>query len=73
MRINQNNDVVYYTSEEFLLYKTTADKRTIHFFIQQTELLTGTDFFNYCTASTFKRVLRNHQISSIFKTRVKAA
>ena len=32
----------YYTSEEFFLYKITVDKRTIHHFSRQNELLTGT-------------------------------
>ena len=32
----------YYTSEEFFLYKITVDKRTIHHFCWQNELLTGT-------------------------------
>ena len=32
----------YYTSEEFFLYKFTVDKRTIHHFSRQNELLTGT-------------------------------
>ena len=31
----------YYTSEEFILYKTTADKWTIHHFTPRNELLTG--------------------------------
>ena len=31
----------YYTSEEFILYKTTADKWTIHHFSRRNELLTG--------------------------------
>ena len=34
--------VYYYTSEEFFLYKITVDKRTIHHFSRQNELLTGT-------------------------------
>ena len=37
-----DNKVVYYTSEEFFLYKITVDKRTIHHFSRQNELLTGT-------------------------------
>ena len=32
----------YYTSEELFLYKITVDKRTIHHFSRQNELLTGT-------------------------------
>ena len=32
---------IYYTSEEFFLYKITVDKRTIHPFTRQNELLTG--------------------------------
>ena len=34
--------IIYYTSEEFFLYKITVDKRTIHHFSWQNELLTGT-------------------------------
>ena len=37
-----DNDYYYYTSEEFFLYKITVDKRTIHHFSRQNELLTGT-------------------------------
>ena len=33
---------IYYTSEEFFLYKMTVDKQTIHHFSRQNELLTGT-------------------------------
>ena len=33
--------IYYYTSEEFLLYKITVDKLTIHHFTRQNELLTG--------------------------------
>ena len=33
---------IYYTSEEFFLYKIAVDKRTIHHFSRQNELLTGT-------------------------------
>ena len=36
------NSIYYYTSEEFFLYKITVDKRTIHHFSRQNELLTGT-------------------------------
>ena len=36
------NKTFYYTSEEFFLYKITVDKRTIHHFSRQNELLTGT-------------------------------
>mgnify|MGYP003688351155 CR=1 FL=1 len=32
---------IYYTSEEFFLYKITVDKWTIHHFTRQNELLTG--------------------------------
>ena len=38
----QRNRINYYTSEEFFLYKITVDKRTIHHFSRQNELLTGT-------------------------------
>ena len=33
---------VYHTSEEFFLYKITVNKRTIHHFSRQNELLAGT-------------------------------
>ena len=39
--INDNNNI-YYTSEEFFLYKITVDKQTIHHFSRKNELLTGT-------------------------------
>ena len=35
------DNVYYYTSEEFFLYKITIDKWTIHHFTRQNELLTG--------------------------------
>ena len=39
--INVNYTYIYYTSEEFFLYKITVDKSTIHHFTRQNELLTG--------------------------------
>ena len=47
------NKSYYYSSEDFFLYKTTVDKRTIHHFTPKNELLTGSWFFDYCTPSAF--------------------
>ena len=46
----------YYTSEEFFLYKITVDKRTIHHFSRQNELLTGTQFFDYALLQCFNAI-----------------
>ena len=41
-----NSIHIYYTSEEFFLYKITEDKWTIHHFTRQNELFTGAAFSN---------------------------
>ena len=46
----------YYTSEEFFLYKITVDKRTIHHFSRQNELLTVNSFLTIALLQCFNAI-----------------